>query len=508
MSRSHSGVGRYVTAGARSHPSRTALVHGNRCTSYAELEQRSNQLATAMLHAGLVPGDRVALWLDNCIEYVETYVACAKAGLVVVPVNVRFTPAEAEHVLQDSGARCLVFDDVTADRVARAAAPELLVGIGEGLPGCMPYEGTLSAGSAALPTAPRSEDLLVIGYTSGTTGLPKGAELTHGSVERVGLTNAVTCRYRTASVQVFALSLSFTATVPAHVLPHLYVGGTTVLQDGWETDRLLDAVVRHDGTFVICPTPVLIELADGLERVVSARERLVSVLHSASKAPPEHLGRLVEVLGERVVEGWGATENSGGLYTASAWGDLTSGPEGLASAGRAVPGTVVEVRDELDAVLTPGEVGQLVVSSPALLRGYRNRPQDTAAALAGGWFRTGDLGTVSEDGLVTVLDRRNDLINSGGMNVYPSEVEQVLLACPGVQECVVVAAPHERWGQVPIAFVVSDRPVDSSALLDLAAQRLAKYKLPAQVIALPELPRNTAGKVLRRELAARLGSSA
>ena len=202
----------------------------------------------------------------------------------------------------------------------------------------------------------------------------------------------------------------------------------------------------------------------------------------------------MDALGERVIEGWGMTENSGGLFTASYPADLTSGdPALMASAGRPVPGTEVEVR-EVDA----DGVGQLWVRSPALFRAYWRDPAATAEALVDGWFNTGDLGTVAH-GVVTVLDRRADLINSGGMNVYPSEVERVLLESGLVRECAVVAAPHERWGQVPVAFVVC---TDAEVLkLDAyLTDRLADYKRPRRIIALNALPRNAGSKIERRRL--------
>lgn len=483
------GLGRTVRAWARTQPQAPAIETAvGEVRTYTDLDARSTRLGHALLGLGCMPGDRVAIWLGNCLEYLDVYLACAKARLVVVPVNTRLTPAEADHVLGDADARVLVFGQDVADRVDALAARPTLVAV-EGL------DALAAAAREHLLPEPAAEDLLILGYTSGTTGTPRGAELTHGSVERLALTNALSCRYRMGSVHVFGMSLSFTATVPAHVLPHLLVGGTTFLHPAWDTEAMLDTVERRAGNFLIVPSPVLTEVADAVRARPQAAATLIGALHSASKARPEHLAELVDVLGERVIEGWGMTENSGGLFTASHPGDLTSGePALLASAGRPVPGTEVEVRDP-----DPEGVGQLWVRSPALFRGYWNNPAATAAALQDGWFATGDLGTVDQ-GVVTVVDRRADLINSGGMNVYPSEVERVLLESGLVTECAVVPAPHWRWGQVPVAFVVAPDPKVAVALAPYLTDRLANYKRPRRVLRLEALPHNAGSKVERRRL--------
>jgi acyl-CoA synthetase (AMP-forming)/AMP-acid ligase II len=233
---------------------------------------------------------------------------------------------------------------------------------------------------------------------------------------------------------------------------------------------------------------------------------LGSVLHSASKAPAEHLRALVDVIGPRLVEGWGMTENSGGLITATTERDYLEDRPGIYdSAGRAVPGTLVDVVDADGAPLPHdgATVGQLVARSGALARGYWNNPEATASTFRDGWYHTGDLGFVDADGYVTIMDRRADLIVSGGMNVYPSEVERVLLTAPGVAECAVVAADHPRWGQTPVAFVVG-RPgedVDPGRVLDHCREHLASYKLPTALHTCAELPRNASGKTLRARLA-------
>ncbi len=496
-------VAHAVADWALATPGRVALHEpGGRSVTYAQLDERADRLAQALLGSGLALGDRVGIWLGNRIEYLETYIACAKAGLVVVPVNIRFTADEARYVLEDAGARALVHEESVAGPVAE-------LGLDRELRPCLTIDGPsatfepfLAAGSATPPPEPAPDDLFVIGYTSGTTGFPKGAELTHRSITHLGLTNAVSCRYTLGSTQVFGLSLSFTATVPAHILPHLAVGGTTILQAHWDTEAMIAEIARHRADFVIVPAPPIPEFAELARRDPGAVASLRSVLHSASKAPAEHLEDLVDAIGPRLVEGWGMTENSGGLLTATTEQDYLDRRPGIfASAGRAVPGTLVRLEDEAGTPLPHdgSTVGQLVARSGSVARGYWRRPDASEATFGGGWYRTGDLGTVDPDGYVSIMDRRADLIVSGGMNVYPSEIERVLSGIDGVIECAVVGVPHQRWGQTPVAFVVAPGRTGDE-LLDRCRRSLAGYKLPSRVVLCDALPRNASGKIVRSAL--------
>lgn len=479
--------------------------------TFGELDERSNRLANALLGKGLVKGDRVAIWLTNTLEYIDTYIACAKAGLVIVQINIRHKPAEAQYQLENSGSKAIIFCDLVAEYVDQLnlASDFLTITIGKShVKSSLMFENFLVQGANVMPPAPDDDDLLVIGYTSGTTGFPKGAELTHRSVKTLGQTNALTNRYAMASTQVFGLSLSFTAGIPAHVLTHMWVGGTTVLMDDWDTELLVESVAKHHATFTIIPSPPIVEFCAIVDRAPKKVETLNAVLHSSSKAPPEHLAMLVNSLGPRLVEGWGMTENSGGLLAATRSSDyINPKPDIFESTGIAAPDAIVEIIDE-DGNILPhdGEaVGQLVAHSGSLARGYWANPEATEKSFANGWYNTGDLGRMTPDGYIYMIDRRNDLISSGGMNVYPSEIERVILSVPGVTLCAVVAAPHERWGQTPVAFVISNNPDLTEADIKQACMKeLANYKLPSEIRIEKQLPTNTSGKILKHELRDRL----
>ena len=500
-------IGAQVQRGALRTPEKIAIrLTSGPTRTYRDLDERSNRLAQALIGKGLTKGTRVAIWLTNTLEYLETYLACAKAGLVNVQINIRHKPSEASFQMENSGARALIYCDEVAEFVDQMGLADdlLLVTIGaERVKGSLGYESLLASGANVMPPHPDDDDLLVIGYTSGTTGFPKGAELTHRSVKTLGQTNALVNRYAMASTQVFGLSLSFTAGIPAHVLTHLYIGGTTVLMDDWDTELLVDSIARYHATFSIIPSPPIVEFCALVDRDPKKMESLISILHSSSKAPPEHLELLVNTLGPRLVEGWGMTENSGGLLAATRTSDYINPRPGIyESTGIAAPDAIVRVIDE-DGNPVPhdGEsVGQLVAHSASLARGYWGNPEATAKSFQNGWYFTGDLGRIDPDGYVYMVDRRPDLILSGGMNVYPSEIERVILTVPGVNLCAVVGAPHERWGQTPIAFVIASPSVSSEEIMATCKRELANYKLPHEVRIVDSVPTNTSGKILRHEL--------
>jgi fatty-acyl-CoA synthase len=510
-------IGAQVQIGAVRTPDRSALeIFGGRRRSYAELHERTNRLAQALLGVGLEKGSRVGIWLTNCLEYMDIYIACAKANLVVVQVNIRHKGSEASFQLANSECQALFYGETVrgfVEELALGDSMRLVVGVGCDLvKGAVAFETFLESGANVMPTEPSDDDLLVIGYTSGTTGFPKGAELTHRSVKTLGQTNAITNRYVVGSTQIFGLSLSFSAGIPAHVLPHMYVGGTTIILGDWNTEELVDAIEAHRATFSILPSPPIVDFCHLVEKDIHRLDTIVSLLHSSSKAPPEHLEMLVNAIGPRLVEGWGMTENSGGLIAATVASDYQPRRPGIfESTGRAAPDAVIRLIDE-EGNLLPHDndaVGQLVAHSGSLARGYWKNAEASAATFRDGWYYSGDLGRIDPDGYVTIIDRRPDLIVSGGMNVYPSEVERVILTLPGIRDCAVVATAHERWGQTPVAFItLSNHSLTVEDVLAYCGREMAGYKIPTKIFLVDDLPRNVSGKVLRRELRALLEGDA
>lgn len=515
-------VGDLVELGARRHPHRLALRdRGERTCSYNELNERSNRMANAFLGLGLAPGDRIAAWMDDSFEYVELYLAAAKAGLVICPINARFVETEAAFLIADSGARLLVWTHHQDERVAALDAgiwaDVVAIRVGEsgghspsdrGPDGrALDYTAVLRDSSPQRPAVHIAPDaLFILGYTSGTTGRPKGAMLTHGSVLAITLQNALS--YRLGQFPAVALtgSMSFVSVVPAQVLTTFRMGGTLTIMGKWQPDDLLATVARDRITFAYIPSPLLGEITGLLDHDRPAWRTVETVLHSASKANPAHLAGLYSVVGSRLLEGWGMTEHSGGLATATTQRDYSDAEPTspvFGSVGRPAFATEVRVVDPSgNTVLGADTLGELIISSPALMSGYWRNPDATAAALRDGWFYTGDLGTIDDDGFVYVTERRTDLIVSGGMNVYPSEVEYFIAALPGVRQVAVVGTPHERWGSAVIAVVVIDphSELSESDIIEHCRLGMASYKKPARVLFVAELPRTTSLKVARAEV--------
>ena len=488
-------------------PDRAALVAADgRQVTYAELATSGDRLGNALLTLGLAPGDRVAAWMEDSPEYMQLYVACAFAGLVVVPINARLTPHEATSILEDAEPRVLVYSAGVAERVedlGSALAGVTTVGP-EGSPATHTLAALISHGSTdQLPPRP-SDELYMIGYTSGTTGRPKGAMLTQGSVATLAHMNALSYRLIPGSIAAMTGSMSFVAVVPSHIYSHFSVQGTVCFLGKWTVDSLLDSIERLQATFTYLPSPVLTDFARAAVERPQAWASLVTVLHSASKAPVDKLRMVADVIGDRLFEGWGMTENSGGLATATRLGDALpphDGNDRLGSIGCAVAGVDVRVVDQ-DGNDVPAEgesVGELIFRSPALMAGYWRNPDASSAAIRDGWYHSGDLGSMDADGYLWLHERRSDLIVSGGMNVYPLEVEEVIARVPGVQTCAVVGLPDERWGQAVAAAVVVEpgKTVTEEQVLEACRTYLASFKKPTRVAFVSELPMTASMKISR-----------
>jgi fatty-acyl-CoA synthase len=501
-------VGSVVSLCARRQPDHVAIrVPNGASRTYGDLDERTNRLANALIGIGLEPGNRIAGWMSDSPEYVELYIAAAKARLIMVPVNQLLTEHEAAYQLERTATRALVYSEPQAGRASavRESGDYITIGPGDGSRAAsFSFEELVRSGSPRSLRPPRPEDPFMIGFTSGTTGHPKGAVLTHHSVMTLAASQVAALRIPVYGVNVQAVSMSFPATVCSHLIPHLVVGGTQVLASApWNSDRILDIIASVGGTHVYVPSPALASFTYAARKKPARWRTLTSVLHAGSRADARDLEAFAAVLGSRYTEGWGMTEISGGLASVTSPVDVIDPPPGFfRSVGRAVPGTMVLAVGEDGQELPRGaeEVGELAVRSPSVFVGYWNDDKATAAALRGEWYFTGDLGAVDEAGYVFISDRRSNMIVSGGANVYPAEIELVLARCPGVSECVVVATPHPRWGQTPVAVIIRQRDsgLTEGAVIDFVRQRLASYKKPTQVVFVEQLPRTAGGAKVAR----------
>jgi fatty-acyl-CoA synthase len=493
----------HVTRHARSMPDSIAIRFTGASLTWAELDTRVHTLAAAFAARGIGAGDRVAVLMTNRPEFVETVLAANAIGAIGVPVNFRLTPDEVGYVLRDSGAALIVTDGPLARLAAAAtvAAPVPTLVVGDS------YEAALAAGPPPAPTVEIDErDVALIMYTSGTTGRPKGAMLTHLNLLMQSITAIRTSRvYGDDTVALLNVPLFHIAGIGS-LPPILLIGGRTVIMPtgAFDAESTL-AVVESEGVTSLFLVPaqwqVLCAHPDATGRTASLRTiswgaapATVSLLESMAATFPH----------TEIVSVFGQTEMS--PVTTSLPG--ADGVRKIGSVGRPIPTIAARVVDEDMNDVAPGQVGEIVYRGPTLMAGYWNNPEATAEAFTGGWFHSGDLVRVDDEGFVYVVDRKKDMIISGGENIYCAEVENALAAHPAIADVAVIGAKHERWGETPVAIVVAADPAAPPTLDDLtdwSRDRLASYKKPTSVIVLDELPRNASGKVLKHVLRARYG---
>ncbi|MEC3998121.1 long-chain fatty acid--CoA ligase [Actinacidiphila sp. DG2A-62] len=489
------GIGSWPARRARKTPHRTALVHGGRSLSYADLHERTTRLAHALRAAGIRRGDRVAYLGPNHPAYLETLFATGILGAVFVPLNIRLAAPEIAYQLRDSGARALLHAPSCAELVP--ADTPLTIQIGPA------YESVL----AAADTEPIDETvppdaLCLIMYTSGTTGRPKGAMLTHANLTWNAVNVLVDHDLTTDERALVSAPLFHTAGLNMLTLPVLLKGGACVLVESFDPAATLELIAAHRITFMF-GVPTMFDLVAREPGWARADLSSLRLLTCGGAPVPTPLIHTYQERGLTFLQGYGMTEASPGTLFLDA-------EHAVSKAGSAgVPHFFSDVRvvgsDGLP--VEQGQVGEVVVSGPHVSPGYWGLPAETAAAVRDGWFHSGDAARVDADGYVTIADRIKDMYISGGENVYPAEVEDALLALPGVAECAVIGVPDERWGEVGRAFVVAARPgaVTAPDLLAGLRGRLAKYKIPASVVLVAELPRTASGKLLKRKLRAEHG---
>jgi acyl-CoA synthetase (AMP-forming)/AMP-acid ligase II len=504
-----------VAARAASDGGRIAVISvpEAREISYGELDSSANRIANSLIGLGVRPGDRIACWMATSVAYLQLYLAVVKIGAVIVPTNERYLAEEAEYQFQDCDPRVIVADNERLARFGRGSrelAPTVLIGIDDDPPvDCTARFSDLLAGPPQAPPTVVDEDSpMIIGYTSGTTGFPKGAVLTHTGVKALARINAMGNRLPVGSVAIFGGSMSFTASVPAIFMTHLYLSGTIVIVPSRDPDVVGDAIQRYHANFTSVAPPLVDDYAREWGRHPELIASLRSILQAAGKVPPEKLAPLNEVLQGRLVLGWGMTENCGGLVTATTVQDMRRALSGashlLDSVGRPVPDCIVRVlADDGQVLPRDGEsVGELVFRSSSLMAGYTGRAARDDTSLRDGWYHTGDLGAMDEEGYVYIRERRSDLIVSGGMNIYPSEVERVIGQMGEVAECCVVSVPHPRWGRAVAAVVVprEGARIGESDVIDYVRARLASFKKPTRVVFVDAIPMSVSGKIQRRDL--------
>lgn len=512
---------------AAREPEKTASVFFSREMTYGEMDRQSERVAVYLQHAGLEPGERVALWLPNSPQFPIALFGILKAGGVAVPLNPTFKEQEAQHILADCGARRMFALDMVYEPIHRIRKdtslqevvltsvteymPPLLAKLAflkkaqpRSFPDTLRLPDILAAGEgtpAEVHQDPREDPALLL-YTGGTTGTPKGVMLTHYNLVSNTIM-AVNCSHMDGDAVLLAVLPFFHAYgLTVCLLTPLSVGGSVVMLPQFHKKDTLKAIQKHRPTH-FPGVPTLYVALLGYPKLGKYNlNSLQYCLSGAAPLPAEVARRWREVTGSIIVEGYGLTETSpiACANPMDEWEKVRFG-----SIGIPFPDTEMKIVDlENEEDLPPGEVGEVAIRGPQIMKGYWNKPEETKQVLRDGWFFSGDIGKMDEDGYFYIVDRKKDLILVGGMNVYPRDVEEVLFEHDSVELAAVVGVPDDFYGEVPKAFVVLkdgyEGEVSEQGLIDFCAERMQKQKVPRSVEFRDELPTTLVGKVLRREL--------
>ena len=509
-------VAAWIRRCAQRYPDKLAYVDGERRYTYAQYADRVHRHTNGLYAAGLNRGDRVATLTNNHVECVEAVGAAATGGFVHVPVNFRSVPREIAYVVNHCGASLLFVEKEYATKLAEAGEmPSLrkVIVIDPGNPESE-YERWLAQQSASDPAVDvTGEDDFFICYTSGATGTPKG--VLHQQRQSVAHAPVVVIGYEfDAHTKVLLVyPHNSIASINMFYVPAWVVGGCVVFTDqrNFDADRWLALVEKERITHSHLVPTMLFRVLESPRLRSADTSSIVTIGYGSAPMPTERVERLQQVFGNVLIQGYGMTE----ISSIAAYLDKQDHLEGmkgnralLNSCGRAAFGTELRVVDDDDRDVKVGEVGEIVFRGPQVMTGYWNDPEKTAETMRSGWLHSGDMAMLDERGYLTIVDRKKDLIISGGANISSREVEEVLYWHPAVREAGVVGKPDEEWGEMPHGFVSlhAGKTVTSDELVAFCRERLSAYKCPRTVDIIEDLPKNGLGKILKADLRSRFWS--
>ncbi|NQT55432.1 MAG: long-chain fatty acid--CoA ligase [Desulfobacteraceae bacterium] len=496
----------FLINSARKYPERLAIVSEEGSWTFESFDQRTNRLAGAMLNAGLKKGDRAAILFFNCSWFVEAYFAALKAGLVATPVNFRFVGPEIVYILNDSQPGILFygpeFEQTLLKIRNQLETIRIFVSPHNGNSAlAIDYEEFLSGGGCLAPESDISEDdQCQLMYTSGTTGRPKGTTLTHRNV-LWNLFNTILGREEKAGERAMIVGpLYHTAALNNHFTIQVALGGTSILVKKFEPESLLRTVEKEKAT-VISGAPALYKML--LQHPNASKYDVSSITKctaGSDKLPIDTKKRLLELFPNitGIYDVYGCTEASPCITILSAKDSLRKD----GSVGRALPFLEARIVDKDNRILPPGEVGELICRGPNVMQGYYRNPEGTKKAIRNGWLHTGDLARMDDEGFFYIVDRKKEMIVSGGENIHPKEIEDVLIKHPAISDVAVIGVPDPDWGESVKAFVVTreGQTIDEQEVVSFCKKNLASYKKPKAVAFISAIPRNPSGKALKRLL--------
>ena len=502
-----------LTRNLEYNPEKTALIEGDRQFTFKEFADRTNQMGNALLGLGLKKGDRVAILSQNSMENAESYFSIPNAGLVLVMLNFRLAPKEIETILEDSGAKALIVRENYLLHIEKIKnnLPSLKHFIFIGEPSKTPtgwhhYESLISGASSAVPDVSVTEnDLAALMYTSGTTGAPKGCMAIHRNYYHAGRSLTLELKMDADDFAIIPSPL-FHATGEVVLMTCMYSGTTSVIMSQWDVEEFMRLIEKYKVTMGMLATPMLLFLIDSPHADKYDLSSLKKMFFAGAPVTPVVFQKAIERFGNVFLHLFGTTETVGQttiLKTEDVAKALESGKtEILGSCGRSFADMQSVVVDEKDQPVSAGMVGEMKVRGLGTTLGYWNRESDTRAVYRNGWYYPLDLCRIDDEGFIYVVDRKKDMIITGGENVYPAEVENVLYKHPQVSQAAVIGMQDRKWGEIVTAFVVQKNGsnVDETELRGFCRNEIAGYKVPKKIIFVNNLPMSASGKILKYQL--------
>jgi long-chain acyl-CoA synthetase len=507
-------LGELVARAAARFPDKAAILFKDQKISYSELNARVNRVANGLAALGIKPGDKVALYIHNLPQFVEAFYGAQVCGATVIPMNVMYKAGEIQYIMSDAGVKAIItlapfYPNVQAIRDQVPSLEHAIVLGAEPLPGALLWHQAFAGQSdQATPAAGDEEDVAVILYTSGTTGKPKGAMLTHKNlivnIEQVSALPRL--KVGENDVVWIGLPLFHSYALSVGMNAGIYHAATLDIMERFDPTAALEMFQKDRVTILLAAPPMYVAWVN---HPAASSYDLSSIRVASSGAaalPVAVLEKFKQLTGVAIMEGYGLTETAP-VATSNGAGPVTK----PGSIGPAIPQMEIKIVDDNDNEVPVGQIGELVCRGPNVMKGYFNKPEANEEAFRNGWFHTGDMARVDEDGYYYIEDRKKDMILVSGFNVYPREVEEFLFRHPKIADAAVVQAPDEYQGESVLAFVVlkQGETATEQEIIDYCRDGIAVFKCPRRVEFRTELPKNMTGKVLRRELreeAARLAA--